>query len=89
MGFSAQDFPKILEYGGKEFLDMEYKDYECIPDLEINKTKFNLGIKISLAKYKKAFEKKDSKPQEKKNAGPALKPPAGGDKKKTFGNLFG
>ena len=58
MGFSAQDFPKILEYGGKEFLDMEYKDYECIPDLEINKTKFNLGIKISLAKYKKAFEKK-------------------------------
>ena len=61
MGFSAQDFPKILEYGGKEFLDMEFKDYECIPDLEINdknKTKFNLGIKINLEKYKKAYEKK-------------------------------
>ena len=38
---------------------------------------------------KKAFEKKDSKPvsEKPKPATPALKPP--GEKKKTFGNLFG
>ena len=40
---------------------------------------------------KQPIEKKDSKPvsEKIKPATPALKPPAGGDKKKTFGNLFG
>ena len=40
---------------------------------------------------KQPNEKKDSKPvsEKIKPATPALKPPAGGDKKKTFGNLFG
>ena len=40
---------------------------------------------------KQPIEKKDSKPvsEKIKPATPALKPPAGGEKKKTFGNLFG
>lgn len=58
MGFSALDFPKILENGGKEFLESELADYECTPDCELNDKKFDLGIKINLEKYQKAFEKK-------------------------------
>ena len=40
---------------------------------------------------KQPIEKKDSKPvsEKPKPATPALKPPAGGEKKKNFGNLFG
>ena len=58
MAFSAVDFPKILEAGGKEFLDKEFKDYEVKPNCVLNKEKFDLGIKINLDKFKKAFEKK-------------------------------
>ena len=58
MAFSAMDFPKILEAGGKEFLDNEFKDYEVKPNCVIDKEKFDLGIKINLDKFKKAFEKK-------------------------------
>ena len=58
MAFSAVDFPKILEAGGKEFLDNEFKDYEVKPNCVLNKLKFDLGIKINLDKFKKAFEKK-------------------------------
>ena len=58
MGFSATDFPLILENGGKEFLEAELKDYECIPNCELGGNKFDLGIKINLEKYQKAFEKK-------------------------------
>ncbi len=58
MAFSAVDFPKILEAGGKEFLDNEFKDYEVKPNCVCNKLKFDLGIKINLDKFKKAFEKK-------------------------------
>ena len=56
MAFSAMDFPKILEAGGKEFLDNEFKDYEVKPNCVLNKEKFDLGIKINLDKFKKAFE---------------------------------
>ena len=58
MGFSALDFNKILENGGKEYLEKELSDYECIENCEINNGKFDLGIKINLEKFKKAFEKK-------------------------------
>ena len=58
MGFSALDFNKILENGGKEYLEKELSDYECIENYEINNRKFDLGIKINLEKFKKAFEKK-------------------------------
>ena len=58
MAFSAVDFPKILEAGGKEFLDNEFKDYEVKPNCVLNKEKFDLGIKINLDKFKKAFEEK-------------------------------
>ena len=58
MGFSALDFNKILENGGKEYLEKELSDYECIENYEINNGKFDLGIKINLEKFKKAFEKK-------------------------------
>ena len=58
MAFSAMDFPKILEAGGKEFLDNEFKDYEVKPNCVWKKEKFDLGIKINLDKFKKAFEKK-------------------------------
>ena len=58
MAFSAMDFPKILEAGGKEFLDNEFKDYEVKPNCVWKKEKFDLGIKINLDKFKKAFEEK-------------------------------
>ena len=58
MAFSAMDFPKILEAGGKEFLDNEFKDYEVKPNCVFNNLKFDLGIKIHLDKFKKAIEKK-------------------------------
>ena len=58
MAFSAVDFPKILEAGGKEFLDNEFKDYEVKPNYSWQNQKFDLGIKINLDKFKKAFEKK-------------------------------
>ena len=58
MGFSALDFPIILENGGKEFLENEFKEYECTPNCELNGKKFDLGIKVNLEKFKKAFEPK-------------------------------
>ena len=58
MGFSALDFNKILANGGKEYLEKELSEYECIENCSLNNGKFDLGIKINLEKYKKAFEKK-------------------------------
>ena len=58
MGFSALDFPVVLENGGKEFLENEFKEYEFTPNCELNNQKFDLGIKVNLEKYKKAFEPK-------------------------------
>lgn len=31
MGFSALDFDKIYDNGGKEFLETEYKEFQCTP----------------------------------------------------------
>ena len=56
MGFSALDFPKILEAGGKEFLDNEFKDYEVTVNCVLDKQNFDVGIKINLAHFKKAYE---------------------------------
>ena len=56
MAFSAVDFPKILEAGGKEFLDNEFKDYEVTVNCVLNKQNFDVGIKINLDNFKKAFE---------------------------------
>ena len=56
MGFSALDFPKILEAGGKEFLDNEFKDYEVTVNCVLNKQNFDVGIKVNLDKFAKAFE---------------------------------
>ena len=58
MGFSALDFDKILEYGGKEFLDKEFKEFECTPKCTLSGLTFDLGIKVNLEKFKKAFDKK-------------------------------
>ncbi len=64
MGFSALDFDKIYEYAGKEFLEEEYKEFECTPKCELSGLTFDLGIKINLEKYAKAFEKKPKKMSE-------------------------
>ena len=61
MGFSALDFDKIYEYAGKEFLEEEYKEFECTPKCKLSELTFDLGIKINLEKYAKAFEKKPKK----------------------------
>ena len=61
MGFSALDFDKIYEYAGKEFLEEEYKEFECTPKCKLSGLTFDLGIKINLEKYAKAFEKKPKK----------------------------
>ena len=58
MGFSALDFDKILENGGKEFLDTEYKEFKCTPKCSLSGLTFDIGIKVDLEKFKKAFEKK-------------------------------
>ena len=64
MGFSAQDFNKIYEYAGKEFLDAEYKEFECNPNYTLGGKTFDLAIKVDLEKYKKAFDKKPKKMSE-------------------------
>jgi len=69
MGFSAKDFDLIYEYAGKEFLENEFKEFECKPkwtysDKTFDKTlykTFDLGIKVKLDKYAKAFEEKPKK----------------------------
>ena len=58
MGFSALDFDKILEYGGKEFLDTEFKEFQCTPKCSLGGATFDLGIKVNLEKFKKVFDKK-------------------------------
>ena len=61
MGFSALDFNKIYDNGGKEYLDSEYKEFTCTPKCTIGgKTgnTFDLGIKVDLSKFKKAYEPK-------------------------------
>ena len=56
------DFDKIYEYAGKEFLENEYKEFECKPkwsfvneEYYINKS-FDLGLKVNLSKFAKCFE---------------------------------
>ena len=61
MGFSALDFDKIYEYAGKEFLEEEYKEFECTTKCKLSGLTFDLGIKINLEKYAKAFEMKPKK----------------------------
>ena len=58
MGFSALDFDKIYDNGGKEFLETEYKEFQITPKCTLNDLTFDLGIKVNLEKYKKALEKK-------------------------------
>ena len=64
MGFSAKDFDKIYEYAGKEFLEKEYKEFECTPKCEIGGGVFDLGIKVDLQKFKKAYDIKPKKMSE-------------------------
>ena len=61
MGFSAPDFDKIMEYGGKDFLSKEYKDFQYKQKYNINNMTFDLGIRVNLEKFKKAFEIKSKK----------------------------
>jgi hypothetical protein len=61
MGFSAKDFDLIYEYAGKEFLENEFKEFECKPKWTYSDKTFDLGIKVNLDKFAKAFEKKPKK----------------------------
>ena len=56
MGFSALDFDKIYENGGKEYLETEYKEFKCTPKCDLGGQKFDIGITVELDKYKKAYE---------------------------------
>ena len=64
MAFSAKDFNKIYEYAGKEFLEAEYKEFECKPNCKLSDQTFDLAIKVDLEKFKKAYEKKSKKMSE-------------------------
>ena len=64
MGFSAKDFDKIYEYAGKEFLEQEYKEFECIPKCKLGDLVFDLGIKVDLQKFKKTYDIKPKKMSE-------------------------
>ena len=61
MGFSAKDFDKIYDYAGKEFLEKEYKEFECTPKCTLSGLTFDLAIKVDLSKFQKAFDKKSKK----------------------------
>ena len=52
-GFSTKDFDKIYEYTEKEFLEQEYKEFECTPKCEIGGGVFDLGRKLIYRKLKK------------------------------------
>jgi hypothetical protein len=58
MGFSALDFDKIYENGGKEYLETEYKEFKCTPKASLAGQTFDIAIKVELDKFKKAYEKK-------------------------------
>ena len=58
MGFSALNFDEIYGNGGKEFLESEYKEFTCTPKCKLGDLVFDLGIKVDLSKFKKAFDKK-------------------------------
>ena len=64
MAFSAKDFNKIYEYAGKEFLEAEYKEFECKPNCKLSGQSFDLAIKVDLEKFKKAYDKKSKKMSE-------------------------
>ena len=64
MAFSAKDFNKIYEYAGKEFLEAEYKEFECKPNCKLSDQSFDLAIKVDLEKFKKAYDKKSKKMSE-------------------------
>ena len=64
MGFSALDFDKIYEFGGKEYLKEEYKEFKISEKITLCHENFDLGIKINLDKFVKAFEKKPIKMNE-------------------------
>ena len=61
MGFSAKDFDLIYEYAGKEFLENEFKEFECKPKWTYSDKTFDLGIKVNLDKFAKALEIKPKK----------------------------
>ena len=61
MGFSAKDFDLIYEYAGKEFLENEFKEFECKPKWTYSEKTFDLGIKVNLDKFAKALEIKPKK----------------------------
>jgi hypothetical protein len=64
MGFSAKDFDLIYEYAGKEFLENEFKEFECIPKWTYDEKTFDLAIKVDYEKFAKAVEKKPKKMSE-------------------------
>ena len=61
MGFSAKDFDKIYDNGGKEFMEKEYKEYTYTRNCELGGMKFDIGIKVDLEKFKKAYDRKPKK----------------------------
>ena len=61
MGFSAKDFDNIYDYVGQEFLEAEYKEFECTPKCTLSGLTFDLAIKVNLEEFKSAFDKKPKK----------------------------
>ena len=52
MGFSAKDFDKIYDYVGQEFLETEYKEFECTTKCTLSGLTFDLAIKVNLEEFK-------------------------------------
>ena len=64
MGFSAKDFDKIYANGGKEFLDTQFKEFQCTPKTTVGGKKMDIAIKVDLTKYKKVYEHRPKKMSE-------------------------
>lgn len=57
-GFSSDDFSKIFDYSGKEFIANDIKDFKYDLNVSAMNLNFSIVFKIDTSKYSKIFESK-------------------------------
>ena len=66
MGFESEDFNKIYEYSGKNYIETEFKDYIIAPNEDLGGKKWPIVLKASLADYALLNKKKKNLTEEEK-----------------------